>query len=187
MFGTVRRTVVVGIVLMVLSIAASGGAGASDWVEPFSWGSSEVIGVGYVAVGDNVGLWQGIQQSTYGGWAPGFAPGSIAKTDAQFGSITRNYTILWQTQMRALVPTLATDGVVGTQTWNAARFFGLGQPFFSGSNAIYTYNRNGVDPFLIAYNSVFTAWLTQNPFFCSTYATVGSPHVSWIWFQNCTP
>lgn len=177
----------IGIVVITTMFIMTGAAGASDWVEPRTWGASEYVGYGYTTAGDNVALWQGIQQSSYGGWGPGSCGSCQARTDGYFGQVTRNYTIIWQTQMKTLVPSLTPDGVVGTQTWNAARFFYLSPSFDYGYAHYFTYNRAGIDPFAIQYNSYYTAWLTSNPFFCSDMVLIGSPHISPVWYQTCAP
>ncbi len=173
-----RRLILPITVAVALLVATSAVAGAGDWIEPHTWGSSEVLGYGHVTAGDNVAFWQLIQHSHYGGWC-GYADGCTNKIDGHFGPITHDYTVFWQTQMQALVPSLAADGIVGPQSWNASRFFFLKNPYPISTGTIYTYNPT--DPntaFAVEYSSYFTAWLTQNGKCGSLGVLIGSPHIS---------
>lgn len=41
--------------------------------------------------------------------------------DGHYGTATRNYTRFWQAEIHNLSPAVVADGVVGANTWNAAR------------------------------------------------------------------
>lgn len=108
-------------------------ADAHQWTDPAAWGGGHTIGrTVTVRRGNIVKLWQGMMHARYGGWAGQYSNGS-PKIDGAFGATTENYTLLWQAEHQP-ISGIAVDGVVGPQTWNAARWFHLGGPIYVDAN-----------------------------------------------------
>lgn len=119
-------------------------AGATPFDNDGGWGDEHTLGYGVgVGQGDVVGLWQHILISSHTSM-----PGQYM-TEV-FGTKTRDYTKLYQAAHG-----IAVDGIVGTQSWNAARWW-VGPPvnpcttdcdyFFNESGApleLYQNTRSG--------------------------------------------
>ncbi len=175
-------------------------ASAGNWTEPYTWGNSEVVGYGYVTYGDNVATWQAMMGAIYGGWTcNGCYPPGAPQVDGAFGPRTRDYTVWWQTQIQAIAPQVVADGIVGTNSWNASRWFYLGKVQFNdpgpyNGNDWYVWGGTmGADGFSVRYPGIlmldataFATWLVSNPMCYQRGNTIiGSPHYSSIWSYNC--
>lgn len=145
------RKVLVSLVLTagLLGVGSSPPVAAHGWTDPDSWAGSHTIGVGYsVSSGNIVKLWQRAMAIRYYG---------SPVADGYFGTTTKNYTLFWQAEHQPFTG-IAVDGVVGPQTWNAARFFHVGAPTWtSASWHKYAYEDGG-GYFVLAYARPFATW-----------------------------
>lgn len=175
-------------ILIVLPLALLGAlaapAGAHPWTEPAAWSGGHTIGqYSTVNQGGIVATWQSFIHDRYGGFGNGSCTGCPDRTDGIFGSRTGSYTSLWQWEHQAVVPSLVADGVVGPQTWDAARFFHLGSPAGTwGGWTHYAYS-DSVAATPMGRAPAFATWGVSP---CSTaYDGINHPGVPAQFFWNC--
>jgi hypothetical protein len=185
-FRNATRAVLLTVVVAVLALAAPGPASAHQWTEPSSWANSHTLGQNYLDRGSVVALWQRMVHVQFGGGCAG-THGCTYRTDGVFGTNTHNRTILWQAVYRDnLVPGLAVDGIVGPQTWNAARFFNLHRV---GENTNFVFHDYGPNDsvyergFSMPYAKGFATWLAEG-WGCDA-EIIDHPTVRDTWLRSC--
>jgi hypothetical protein len=130
-------------------------------------------------------MWQKMLHTQFGGGCPG-SYGCTYSTDGVFGTNTHNRTILWQAVYRDnLVPGMSVDGIVGAQTWNAARFFNLHRVGGNANADYYCYGTCGLYErgFPMNYSRPFATWLASG-WFCGV-EIIDHPTVRDAWMRSC--
>lgn len=200
-----RVRIVSTAVLLIASVfvVAPGGlesprkADAGQWTYPYYWGNGEWLGNSYTTQGNMVAMWQEFLYARYGAWGMGGCGSNctsqgIPIIDGYWGPDTRNYTLFWQAEFHSIAPQVVADGVVGTNTWNAARYFNLGAPTFVTSNSDYygysdLFFQSSYPGYSIAmqYSKVFLTWLTGVISACDAWVVVSSPDISHLFYTYC--
>lgn len=187
MRNAIRAGVASAVLVTALALITPTPASAHGWTEPNAWSGGHTLGVSHLDRGSVVALWQRMVHVQFGGGCPGLH-GCTYKTDGIFGQNTRNRTILWQAVYRDnLVPGLAVDGIVGPQTWNAARFFNLVMDTGSNPNVVY-YDYGPNDSvmergFSMVYVPGYATWLAEG-WECER-EIIDHPTVRHTWLQAC--
>lgn len=180
------RVVVISLLFAAAALLAPGTASAHQWTEPNSWANSHTLGVNYVNRGSVVALWQRMVHVQFGGGCAG-SHGCTYRTDGVFGSNTHNRTILWQAVYRDnLVPGMTVDGIVGPQTWNAARFFNLHRVNENANYVFYAYGPNDSiydRGFGMPFVKPFATWLAAG-WGCES-EIIDHPVIARTWLQSC--
>lgn len=178
MMRRILRGFTLAAALVVAAIAiAPAPAGAVEWTEPSTWGAGLQLSTTGNNDGNVVKLWQHILHVRFGGWcSPGECSPDIS---GHFGSITKNYTTLWQTQHG-----LTADGIVGNNTWNTARWLHLGPKVYIDSSW-YWYEYRDIQSVWyvdIRFARPYATWLMR---WCGTNYHVTAPQISAGYFSNC--
>lgn len=158
---------------VVLVLLQANPATGGEWTEPSTWGGGPTISVTQNSSGNLVKLWQNMLDARFNGWY--YEGGPSPAVDGHFGTVTKNYTILWQTQWG-----LPADGVVGPQTWNRARLFNLGRPTAESSANWdvyqYTDQQGTVD---VRFAKPYQTWLKQ---WCGKNYHITTPQIDHGWW-----
>jgi hypothetical protein len=175
------RAFVATVVLAALTLVAPTPASAHGWTEPNAWAGGHTLGVNYLDRGSVVALWQRMGHAQFGGGCPG-SVGCTYRTDGIFGQNTHNRTILWQAVYKDVVPDMVVDGIVGAQTWNAARFFNLRR---TSENAGWVYHDYGPSArdFGMSYAKPFLTWFSAG--WSCRADIIDHPTVRDAWLNSC--
>jgi hypothetical protein len=123
-------------VAVVMGVILSGqqSASAETWAFGHGWqGNRSLVGTNYATAGKAVGLWKNILVATFGCGAVPMpsAPGA----QNWYGNAEQWYTTLWQQKYNVPNP----DGVVGPNSWAAARWYNLKRFYVDGDYEYYVY------------------------------------------------
>lgn len=179
------RILLTGLVFTGLAFVAPGTASAHGWTEPNSWAGSHTLGRNHLDRGSVVAMWQKMIHAQFGGGCEGLG-GCTYKTDGIFGTNTHDRTIVWQAFYRAsLVPGMSVDGVVGPQTWNAARFFNLHRVGGDRNFDYHCYGTCGVyeTGFPMSFAKGYATWLASG--WACDLEVIDHPTVRNAWMRSC--
>lgn len=175
--GTPKRAVATLGLAMVLVIGAMAiPAHAVHWTLGYAFGNTDVLCYGCPKSNSNAaGFWEQALVSHWG------LPGT--GVDGVFDGGTTVLTQGWQTDHG-----LTADGVVGSNTWNAARFWHVGQypKWDDGTWQYWPYNDGGRGPALFVWKP-WTTWYTT-PLLCPSlgYAQMITGEANTVsWQTNC--
>jgi hypothetical protein len=172
-----RGALALAAVSLVVALVAgtASPAGAGQWTEPTTWGSGTTIGTSATNYGNVVGVWQLFLSTRY---RPTSGSPFTPSFTGVFTTTTSNYTKVWQLEHAAAG--LSVDGIVGPNTWAAARFFHVGaNPYQGGGWKYFQYvdldGYPGSVP--LPYTTVFGTWFFRA---CPAYASAsGAKLIEW--------
>lgn len=179
---SLRAVAAVPLIAAALLLASPAPASANTpWVSGHGWsGESHLAGQGYITDANTVGVWEQALIMRIGiGW--------FTHDGVWGGNPETWWTNVWQSDHAAITPGLAVDGIVGPQTWSAARFWHLryASTYQNWETYLYTDQAGGT-----VYFQRYIPWdgWQTHPIGCSSefaYKTIGHPINDVPWWQNC--
>jgi hypothetical protein len=180
--GAVRAVGLAPLLAVALLVASMSTASANTpWTFGHGWaGESHYAGQGYITNANTVGTWEEVMIKR-------FNVGLFTNDGIWSGAAETWWTNVWQSNHASITPGLSVDGIVGPQTWAAARFWHLRFSFAYTNWEVHTYTDLAPGTIYFKRYVPFDGWATH-PLGCSSdsaYRTIGHPVNDVAWWQNC--